>query len=443
MAWTAGLGAVVAITILLQVISVFGQGTKEAQIKKEIFKDYDPTTIPRKSMDSTLTLKFGVALISIADLDEKDQCLTLNVWVRYFWNDHRLKWDPNAYGKEKQIRVSSKNLWTPDVMLYNNADRTYGLAHRPNAVVNSNGDILWIPIQQLKSSCTINLFRFPRDSHKCELKFGSWTFDGTKLDLQMYENSSTPDLNVFQEHDEWEVNNFAGKRNERRYKCCPEPYPDITYSMTFERRSTYYNHVFVAPGVLLILLIPFLFLMPFETDEKTIGGIGIMISLLLMILMFEVFLPSGLSTCPLLVHYYAAGFVVAGVAVIFLAINANIWRTKASTKPPNCLAKVFLGTFGRVLRIKAEEYRMIADPIIANQSAGAESAPNRKPSGDAAADGGEGGDADGTADTKIVNSTPERNHAMEWRLIALSLNRLSFLVFLVIALIITIGILTF
>jgi hypothetical protein len=81
-------------------------------------------------------------------------------------------------------------------------------------------------------------------------------------------------MNVFQKHDEWKVEDFGGQRNEKRYKCCPEPYPDITYSVTFARRSTYYNHVFVAPGVLLILLIPFLFLMPFETDEKTIGGKG-------------------------------------------------------------------------------------------------------------------------------------------------------------------------
>jgi hypothetical protein len=105
--------------------------------------------------------------------------------------------------------------------------------------------------------------------------------------------------------------------------------------------------------------------------------------------------------------------------------------------------QLFLGTFGRILRIKAEEYRMIADPIIQNQTAASDSPPSRKPSGDAAADGGEGGEADQAADTKIVDSSPVRNHAMEWRLIALSLNRLSFLVFLVITIIITIGILTY
>ena len=38
-----------------------------------------------------------------------------------------------------------------------------------------------------KSTCAIDIRHFPFDEQTCHLKFGSWTYDGTKLDLHFYE----------------------------------------------------------------------------------------------------------------------------------------------------------------------------------------------------------------------------------------------------------------
>ena len=51
--------------------------------------------------------------------------MTTNVWVTMVWNDFQLRWDPSYYGGVKVLRVPSRMLWRPDIVLFNNADGNY------------------------------------------------------------------------------------------------------------------------------------------------------------------------------------------------------------------------------------------------------------------------------------------------------------------------------
>ena len=54
-------------------------------------------------------------------------------------------------------------------------------------VVKSNGRVKWIPTAIFMSTCTIDILTFPYDSQNCHMKFGSWTYDGYKLDIDFYQ----------------------------------------------------------------------------------------------------------------------------------------------------------------------------------------------------------------------------------------------------------------
>lgn len=51
------------------------------------------------------------------------------------------------------------------------------------------------------STCNVDVRWFPFDIQKCELKFGSWTFDGWLLDLQM----SEADISSYMPNGEWDL----------------------------------------------------------------------------------------------------------------------------------------------------------------------------------------------------------------------------------------------
>lgn len=98
-----------------------------------------------------------------------------------------MKWDPVEYGGAEVIRLDSSEIWKPDVTLYNSADPVKMVnCWESNVVIWPNGRILWVPPCKMTSQCHYTLNKEPYGEQKCNLKFGSWTFDGFVVDLQLY-----------------------------------------------------------------------------------------------------------------------------------------------------------------------------------------------------------------------------------------------------------------
>lgn len=59
-----------------------------------------------------------------------------------------------------------------------------------------------------------------------------------------------------------------GRRNERFYDCCKEPYPDVTFTVVMRRRTLYYGLNLLIPCVLISTLALLVFLLPADSGEK-------------------------------------------------------------------------------------------------------------------------------------------------------------------------------
>ena len=66
-------------------------------------------------------------------------------------------------------------------MLNSSADEQFDGTYQTNVVVRSNGSLTYIPPGIFKSTCKIDITWFPFDEQKCEMKFGSWTYDGGQV----------------------------------------------------------------------------------------------------------------------------------------------------------------------------------------------------------------------------------------------------------------------
>lgn len=61
------------------------------------------------------------------------------------------------------------------------ADEGFDGTYPTNVVVRSNGSCLYVPPGIFKSTCKIDITWFPFDDQRCEMKFGSWTYDGDQV----------------------------------------------------------------------------------------------------------------------------------------------------------------------------------------------------------------------------------------------------------------------
>src|SRR6218665_995243 len=72
-----------------------------------------------------------------------------------------------------------------------------------NIVVNSDGTCSWVPLGLYISSCAIYIKWFPFDDQFCTMKFGSWTYDGSKINLTA--RSDSVDISTYQPSGEWDL----------------------------------------------------------------------------------------------------------------------------------------------------------------------------------------------------------------------------------------------
>ena len=104
------------------------------------------------------------------------------------------------------------------------------------------------------------------------MKFGSWTYDGYKLDLVFYDGSEEVDVNDYIESNEWVLVEHPAIRNVKRYPCCEEPYIDLTFTLKVKRMGAFYSYILILPCVLLSSITLVIFWLPPESSAKMILG---------------------------------------------------------------------------------------------------------------------------------------------------------------------------
>uniref|UniRef100_A0A667Z9P3 Neuronal acetylcholine receptor subunit alpha-7 n=1 Tax=Myripristis murdjan TaxID=586833 RepID=A0A667Z9P3_9TELE len=296
--------------------TVSEQGPHQRYLLRELLRDYNPMERPVANDSQPLTVRFSFTLMQVMDVDEKNQILTTNAWLQMQWYDHYLQWNQSEYPGVKNLRFSPNQVWTPDILLYNSAHDKFDATFKTNVLVNSSGFCEYLPPGIFVSTCNVDVRWFPFDIQRCELKFGSWTFDGWLLDIQMKE----ADVSGYMPNGEWDLLEVPGGRNEVFYDCCAEPYPDVTFVVTLRRRTLYYALNLLIPCVLLSSMTLVVFLLPANSGEKISLGITVLLSLTVFMLMVAEIMPATSDSVPLIGQYFASTMVIVGMSVVATVI---------------------------------------------------------------------------------------------------------------------------
>uniref|UniRef100_A0A6P7F121 Acetylcholine receptor subunit beta-like 1 isoform X1 n=1 Tax=Diabrotica virgifera virgifera TaxID=50390 RepID=A0A6P7F121_DIAVI len=312
--------------------------------------------------------------MQIIDVDEKNQLLITNIWLKLEWNDMNLRWNSSEFGGVKDLRIPPHRLWKPDVLMYNSADEGFDGTYPTNVVVRNNGSCLYVPPGIFKSTCKIDITWFPFDDQRCEMKFGSWTYDGLQLDLQLQDDDGG-DLSSFITNGEWDLLGVPGKRNEIYYKCCPEPYIDITFFILIRRRTLYYFFNLIVPCVLIASMAVLGFTLPPDSGEKLSLGVTILLSLTVFLNMVAETMPATSDAVPLLGTYFNCIMFMVASSVVSTILILNYHHRNADThEMSQWIRVVFLCWLPWVLRMQrpADKNSYVSSP---NRSA----PPERKP----------------------------------------------------------------
>ncbi|XP_064619930.1 neuronal acetylcholine receptor subunit alpha-10-like isoform X2 [Lineus longissimus] len=338
---------------------VMGYIPDEQRLMEVMFRNYEPASRPVYNASAVVLVKFGITLTQISDMDEVNQVLTTNVWLEQEWVDERLKWDPQDYNGLRVLRVPCNKIWLPDIVLYNSADDFTNGYMQSKAMVDNNGTVFWPPPAKFRSSCKIDITYFPFDDQLCKMKFGSWTYDGFQVDVT--NRSAKVDLSNYVYSGEWELLEISVVRNEVKYACCDEPYPDVTFTIIIRRRTLYYLFNIIFPCLWLTVLSLLGFWLPPDSGEKITLGITVLLAFSVFMLLIAESMPATSEFVPLIGIYLTTTMAMTSLSIVLTVFVLQLHHVGPHERPvPEWVKFIMFKIVARLLfmrkAIKKAEY---------------------------------------------------------------------------------------
>ncbi|XP_026143957.1 neuronal acetylcholine receptor subunit beta-4-like [Carassius auratus] len=299
---------------------------------------YNKLIRPAVNRAERVTVLLQVSLAQLISVNEIKQIMTTNVWITQNWNDYRLSWDPAEYEGIDKLRIPSRDIWLPDIVLYNNADGTYEVTVFTNAIVLFNGSIAWLPPAIYKSACKIEVKHFPFDQQNCTLKFRSWTYDHTEIDLLL--KSDAASMDDFTPSGEWDILALPGRRT---VSALDPTYVDLTYDFIIKRKPLFYTINLIIPCVLITWLAILVFYLPSGCGEKITLCISVLLALIVFLLLISKIVPPTSLDVPLIGKYLMFTMVLVTFSIITSVCVLNVHHRSPSTHSmPDWVKLVFL-----------------------------------------------------------------------------------------------------
>ena len=239
-------------------------------------------------------------------------------------------------------------------------------SYKTNVKMKFDGNASWLSSGIFKSMCEVDVTYFPFDEQECFLKFGSWSFDSSKVDL--YEHEGNMSNKYYIKNGEWKLTLIKSQRNEQKYQCCPHAFVDITIHLKLQRESLDFVLKLIIPCSLISSMIFLGFVLPPESGER----IGLSITVLLAMTVFQQ-LSSELMPSygfPLLGQYYFACMVEIGASLFVTTLILNFYH-RNNRRMPRALRVFLLKWLAQVMfpQKSSKDWNMeLSDFQVSNES---------------------------------------------------------------------------
>ncbi|KAJ8406421.1 hypothetical protein AAFF_G00299950 [Aldrovandia affinis] len=398
-------------------LNVSLQGEEQRRLYRDLMISYNLLERPVLEESQSVTVQLGLHLLQIVDVDEKNQVLTTNAWLDLSWKDYNLQWNTTDYPGVEYVRFPDNRIWKPDILLYNSADERFDATFHPNVLVNFSGHCHYVTPGIFKSTCYIDMRWFPFDVQR-----------------------------------EWDLVEVLGRRNEKIYACCEEPYPDVTFTVVMRRRALYYGLTLLLPCVLISMLAMLVFLLPADSGEKISLGITVLLSLTVFMLLVAEIMPKTSDSVPILAQYFATIMVIVGLSIIATVLVLQYHHHDPDgSKMPKWMQVILLDWCARFLRMRRpgeQRVRPVGDnkqPLASlscmhlTSGAGEEEAPLYAGGGDH--DMGRILEEVRYIALRFRDQDRSKAACSEWKFAAAVVDRLCLVVFSIITILCTVGIL--
>eukprot|EP00794_Sanderia_malayensis_P016062 gene16062-17685_t len=337
-------------TKLIQVIRTTYM-SEEHRIMDDVFRPVKcRDTRPKLHANQVMNISLNVRLVQILDVDAVGQAIKLNVWTTQEWFNPLFAWEAMTYGNVSLVNIEPSLVWTPVLLLYNNADNSMKSIHtmKTKVIANSSGFNTWFASTSIKASCTINVKYFPFDKQICYLNFGSWTAGINELDIEPF--GIQKGLAHYTENSEWQVMKFTVDKEIKAYNCCQHPFAEVVYKLELRRKTLYYIYTMILPASSITALIAIGFCLPPNSGERIALSITTLVSMTVYLNLASKRLPATSENIPLLSMFYFLLLLQISMSVAASTLVLTLFYRQNFLEPmPSMIRYIIVEQLGRML----------------------------------------------------------------------------------------------
>ncbi|XP_040026936.2 acetylcholine receptor subunit gamma isoform X3 [Gasterosteus aculeatus] len=362
-------GPALALSLVLRVFVLFATASAinlEGELFKDLMKGYNKNVRPMENGSDVTQVAIKMTLTNLISLNEKEEALTTSVWIGMQWCDYRLRWDrpPRSalYGSiTSQLRLPSKSIWLPDIILENNVDGNFEVALYCNALVSPNGCVNWLPPAIYRSACAITVNYFPFDWQNCTMVFHSQTYSANEIKLVLTEEDDLTlewvdiDPEAFTENGEWAIKHRPAKKLiNTDYNKDELEYQEVVFFLIIQRKPLFYVINIIAPCVLFSSLGLLVYFLPAKAGgQKCTMSIATLLGQTVFLFLIAKKVPETSRAVPLIGKYLMFVMSVTTMVVMNCVIVLNVsLRTLNTHKMTDKVRKILLNILPRLLNMQ-------------------------------------------------------------------------------------------
>jgi len=390
----------------------FDELAANQDLRQALLKGYDKHVHPNFGL-KPVELSIGMSVIHISELDERTDTLTANLWLKLVWSDPRMKWDQKDH-QQTVLRLPAALVWKPDIGLLNGVGTgEIDFFKETQVLAYPDGKMLWVPPGNVRAICSADIRNYPYDSHACSLEFGSWSHDAKRISLKPYSDTGAPDMSDAWLNSMWDFSDISGAVQRKQSTCCDEPFDTIKFNIRLTRRSTYYSVVLSIPCFVVVVLTLAVFWLPPHAGERITLGCFVLAILMLLILYLALRLPPSSKSVPRIASFCSISIIEISIVLVLSVVAISKTRRDQSGPPPPLVNMLMNNVAGKVLLLDSLK------PLVSTDNMLDSTTDNQVYGADYQGDG----------------SDDRRAFRRQWLAFVLAMDRILFVVFLLILLI--------
>ncbi|XP_062606167.1 neuronal acetylcholine receptor subunit alpha-3-like [Saccostrea cucullata] len=265
--------------------------------------------------------------------------MTTVAYFSFSWDDTRLSWTSKpAYSSDiERIYSTESVLFTPSLVVENSINDLGVISDKTLPMrIDQSGQVTWSPGNIYETSCDIDTTLYPFDKQTCSITLTTRGYIKAEVELKLAKMPIV--LTAYQENGEWEYISSSSDVSVTARDLLL--YSTLTFTFTFQRRSSYHLISTIIPMFLLAFMSCYVFKLPVDAGEK----LGYCLTVLLAFAVYLTLVSDNIPTTSTTISYLSVYLLLMlgmGVISVLLTIHIiDINFTSEEEEISGCMRKI-------------------------------------------------------------------------------------------------------